>query len=383
MRDNQRVFITAAQDKDLVSLGRKLVEFVMRTEFSIVRGGFQGERGEMMNVGLPFVMWLDSLPHCAQALRAKGEEDGACVLELKRCLMTAGGHTEAYEIATKALVRNPNHPYFWYAVTKAAMHEECLRAAKRGLKCKNITPFVRFSLLYAAVTTATELGLHTLQDTSTSKEGAEGGQKWELGVAFLNSAYDDAKAYIDEGPPDMRGLKAVLQIYILLSVAIQGPELSIDLRELDVGHILTFVANILIKYCQPAMKKLKNAYAFSAFLGQKSAQSEARLAQETITRLYSAASDTWGPTVAALDRSSSSIHTSAHRPVPASQAESELAKWLQDDEHDTCAHPQMSRGDVAMWRCSWCSNPSAALRKCSGCGITRLVVFSNGAASVT
>lgn len=62
----------------------------------------------------------------------------------------------------------------------------------------------------------------------------EGAKKWEEGVAFLNSAYEDAKTYINDGPPDMRGMKGVLQLYILLSVAIRGPELSMDLKELRV-----------------------------------------------------------------------------------------------------------------------------------------------------
>lgn len=157
--DNQRAFIQVAQDKDLCALGRKLVELVMRTEMSLVQGGFQDEKGVTRNLGLPFTMWLDALPHCAKALREawNREEDLACVLELKRLLLN-GRHAEAYDIATRAVQRNPDYVYFWYAITKTSMHAESLRAAKRGLKCKSkgITSFLRFALLQAAVETATD-----------------------------------------------------------------------------------------------------------------------------------------------------------------------------------------------------------------------------------
>ena len=34
-------------------------------------------------------------------------------------------------------------------------------------------------------------------------------------------------------------------------------------------------------------------------------------------------------------------------------------------------HPRVNPNTVELYRCTWCKNPSAALRKCSGCGKTR------------
>jgi hypothetical protein len=61
-----------------------------------------------------------------------------------------------------------------------------------------------------------------------------GDKKWEEGVAFLTSAMDDAKTYVDEAPPDSRHMQKVLYWYILLTLALRGPEISEDLRELQV-----------------------------------------------------------------------------------------------------------------------------------------------------
>ena len=46
------------------------------------------------------------------------------------------------------------------------------------------------------------------------------------------------------------------------------------------------------------------------------------------------------------------------------------------DEHahphpHACSHPKISMNNAALYRCTWCGNPSAVLRKCGGCGKTR------------
>lgn len=57
----------------------------------------------------------------------------------------------------------------------------------------------------------------------------------------------------------------------------------------------------------------------------------------------------------------------------------DLAAWLdgvhlenEDHDHGHCAAPtRVFESNVELYRCSWCSNPSAVLRKCSGCNKTR------------
>ncbi|KAI0938601.1 hypothetical protein AcV5_000242 [Taiwanofungus camphoratus] len=61
------------------------------------------------------------------------------------------------------------------------------------------------------------------------------------------------------------------------------------------------------------------------------------------------------------------------------EAQDELAAWLEkmqlDDGHalgpQRCGAPALIASRVSIYRCTWCGNPSAVLRKCSGCGQTR------------
>lgn len=242
-RDYTQAMMHVTQDKDLYGLGRKLAEFITRTEFSISEGGFQAVnerkgRVEFFDIdGLPFKMWTDALPHCAKALRASGvpaDLDAADIVDCKFLVMRnrAG---EAVRIAQKAIERSPQVAYFYYIVGLGADQAIGLRASKQGLKAKKITPFVRHYLLWRAVDHAGQLGLTKLQSSHHDDSG------WAEGVAFFMSALEDAKRFVAETPPDNRHMRTVLNWYILLTVTMRGPELSTNLRELDVspsGHHL-------------------------------------------------------------------------------------------------------------------------------------------------
>jgi hypothetical protein len=239
--DLQKAFMKCAQDHNLYALGLSLAEFIVRTEFSVHKGGFQTPNPrtgalEIMDMGLPFVWWDDALPQCAKAIREKGkanEDDFADILDIKYHILKAR-IPDAIAHAKLAIARNPNNAYFYYAITLGKDGVAGLRAAKKGLKCKNTTPFVRFALLHRAVDHAGDMGICLLQ------AAVVGDKKWEEGVAFLISALDDAKTYVEEAPPDSRHMKKVLYWYILLTLAMKGPEISEDLRELQVwfhsGH---------------------------------------------------------------------------------------------------------------------------------------------------
>lgn len=234
-RDFTSAMMRCAQDKDLYALGKKIAEFITRTEFSVVEGGFQAQnertgRMEMIDVGLPFEMWTDSLPHCAKALRKKGtaeDLDAADIVECKFLVMRQKVH-EAVQLAQRAIERSPQVAYFYYVIGLGADQAVGLRASKKGLKAKKITPFVRHYLLWRAVDHAGQLGLEKLSSTTP------GDLAYEEGVAFFMSAVEDAKTFVAETPPDNRHMRTVLNWYILLTVAMRGPELSINLKELDV-----------------------------------------------------------------------------------------------------------------------------------------------------
>lgn len=234
-RDFQAAMMRCAQDHDLYALGRVIGELITRTEFSVTEGGFQVKNEktgalELADCGLPFKMWHDSLPHCAKALRRNGSRsdlDMADIIDLKY-LVIRSRIPEAIELAKKAIERNPHVAYFYYIIGLGADRNQALRSVKKGLKAKYTTPFVRLYSLWRAVEHAGDLGLTMLASAST------GDAEYVQGVAFLMSALDDAKAFVSEAPPDARHLHTVLNWYIILSVAISGPDLSLDFRELDV-----------------------------------------------------------------------------------------------------------------------------------------------------
>lgn len=56
----------------------------MRSEWGIGDGGFAGEDGRPLDLGLPYVQWFESLPHCISALRARNPKSKeATMLEIK------------------------------------------------------------------------------------------------------------------------------------------------------------------------------------------------------------------------------------------------------------------------------------------------------------
>lgn len=241
----QKAMIDCVHDRDLYKLGLSLAELIPRNEFSINEGGFQAVnprtgRSEFVSTGLPFTMWADSLPVCAQEIRQRrrsGEEDLADMLDLKFFVIRSR-IPEATALAKKSIERNPKFPYFYYIMTLGSDLEEGLRYAKKGLKLKNATSFVHYVLLSRAVEIAANLAICRIQESTI------GDRKWDEGQAFLSSALDDAKIYLEEAPPDTRHRKSVLYWYIALLLADKGPELSTDLRELQASIVSLSYASL-------------------------------------------------------------------------------------------------------------------------------------------
>ena len=233
--DFQKAMLTCAQDHNLYSLGLKLAALILKTEFSVADGMFEVEdpvtrKRSFDDMGLPFKAWGDSLPHCAKAIRKHnkpGEEDLADILDIKYFIMRQR-LPDAVNLAKKGIQRNPDQAYFYYATTLLADNIQGLRAAKKGLKCKTITPFVKYQMMQRAVEHAGDMGVKLLQEVPDVGE-----KKWEEGIAFLTSAVEDAKAYVEGAPPDNRHMKNVGYWFVLLTMLTKD-DLSPDLRELSV-----------------------------------------------------------------------------------------------------------------------------------------------------
>ncbi|KAH6909543.1 hypothetical protein BKA70DRAFT_202802 [Coprinopsis sp. MPI-PUGE-AT-0042] len=363
-RDFQQAISTVPRDKDLHAFGLKCARLILKTEFSIPDGYFETinertGRREIMEgyqIGLPFTRYADALPLCAKAIREKGkpeEADLADILEIKFKIMR-GKVGEAAKQAQKALERSPQNAYFYYAISLSADHTTGLRAAKKGLKCKNTTPFVHWQLTQRAVEHAGDFGLQMIYTTPTTGE-----HKWEEGIAFLMSAYEDAKAFLKDAPPDNRYMKNVSYWYILLTILMEE-EISPDLRELKAG-----------------IDRLKFADECSTFMGIVPPRTMLRKTQETAVNLLPEALKEFGPL---FDRGARNADSEKAR-LKEETFHDDLSAWLdnltlEDDEEPIPTEAEMGNvkvdiRQVSMYRCSHCGNPSAALRKCSGCAKTR------------
>lgn len=124
------------------------------------------------------------------------------------------------------------------------------------------------------------------------------------------------------------------------------------------------------------MTKLKFADDFSTFIGNAPPKTELRLAQQNVINLYPAAVNEWGDIIARFDN----LRINEEPSISHGKAEDDLAAWLDDLRMDsgeqeanpeTFSRPVLNSDHVTLYRCSWCGNPSAALRKCSGCAKTR------------
>ncbi|THH05479.1 hypothetical protein EW146_g9890 [Bondarzewia mesenterica] len=358
MRDFQKAMMQIVQDHDFYGLGLKLAEYILRTEFSVSQGAWQVQdprTGKMTvdSMGLPFTMWVDALPHCAKALRARGsfgELDKADIIDLK-FLITKARHADARAMASKCIERSSRVGFFYYALTLGADLPDGLRAAKKGLKCPDLTDYVRFGLLYRAAEHAMSLALAKLEDAMLS------GKNLEEGFAFAMTALEDSKTFIQEAPPDTRNMKSLIYIHTLSLLLVKGHELNDDLKEL-----------------KEAKAKLKLADDIADFLGRPVNKTQMRKTCTTVIDRMEQAWKEW----------SSIVPQFAHhvpRELSAAHAEDDLATWLdkidiedpdilgghQHDEDGHFTHPKVNLNTVELYRCSWCRNPSAVLRKCTGC----------------
>ncbi|KAL0578120.1 hypothetical protein V5O48_003863 [Marasmius crinis-equi] len=310
--DYQKAFMSMAQSRDTVDnrlypLGLQLYELIMRTEFSIGEGYFETEdpatgRREVRDLGFPFVRWPDALPHCAKVIRARGlanEADKADVLEIKHLIM-AQKIREAADMAQRSLRRNPDFAYYYYAISLVADRAEGLKAAKKGIKCKQTSPFVKFQLIQRAVEHAGDLGIAMLNDAGHEE------RKWEEGIALLMSSLDDSKKYVSEAPPDNRHMRNVLYWNILLGVVVKGPDLSRDLREFS-----------------DTLKKIKFTHDFAQHVGLPLPKTNLRLAQETVVKYFPEALAQWGTIV-------DNMAGGEIRQLDSGKAEDDLAAWLDD-----------------------------------------------------
>ena len=118
-RDFQQAMLDNVRDKDMLKLGRRLYQLLMKSEWGIGDGMFGDEKGAHIDVGLPYVQWFESLPYCIKALRASegANSEAATALELKYHIKHRR-FPEAHKIARNYLEKvDSKCSYCYYALT--------------------------------------------------------------------------------------------------------------------------------------------------------------------------------------------------------------------------------------------------------------------------
>lgn len=243
--DSTKATMAYKRDGDLYALGLKQAALILHTEFSISDGISFTPEPPTNRSAVPFERWSDSLPLCAKSIRQKGkpeEADLADILDIKYFL-GRWRQGEAIEIAKKGLERNPEQAYFYYAQSMSGNPVHGLRAAKKGLKCKNTTNFVKYQLMQRAVEYSALLGIQMFQNMPRP-----GDQDWAEGITLLTSAFEDAKEFLEGAPPDNRYRKNVGYWYIVLKILL-NPDIGPNLEQLDVSSLLVSHRSLDDSYC--------------------------------------------------------------------------------------------------------------------------------------
>ena len=101
-----------------------------------------------------------------------------------------------------------------------------------------------------------------------------------------------------------------------------------------------------------------------------------RLSRKTVLKHYAAGVKEWSDVIERFDN----LDSIGPEAIPKDKVEDDLASRLnsvhmdiEEDHPRACSHPKINPNRVELYRCSWCGNPSAVLRKCQACGLTRLV----------
>ena len=129
---------------------------------------------------------------------------------------------------------------------------------------------------------------------------------------------------------------------------------------------------------------------FMNFVGYPIKRTQLHLTRELFLAVYTEGAREWGALIKRYDEFDSAGDSSIES-TQLPRADDDLAAWLGDmdihgsDSEEPChTHGGGRRGPSGrsekkgyeLYRCSWCGNPSAVLRRCGGCGKTRCAPLS-------
>ncbi|KAF7300075.1 SET and MYND-domain-containing protein 3 [Mycena kentingensis (nom. inval.)] len=372
-KTSNREFQRVVEGGEFYEGGKTIAELILRTENAFIDAMRPFAGGGRTS---------DVLLKCANTIREKGvasEANLADILELKYLILRQR-YTEAADIARRALKRDPDFAYAYYALSLALVQEgdpaDGLRLVKKAAKCtrgpRNLSDFLRLQMLLVGVQWAGELAMRTLNGSAEWAPADE----WQVGIAMVKGALDDAELFLEEAPPDHRDARTVMCWAIVLHVMLDE-NISDNLREL-----------------KPYLERLKLSDEFYRWFPDGAPpKTQIRLVAELILMNFSAAKTEWGALIRAFDEDRKDIMAKA---PTKEKMERDLAAWVEEldiggpagprccgHEHGAGhghghghghAHAHGVAGELKtteMHRCSWCHNPSAVLRKCGRCSEAR------------
>ncbi|KAG9043260.1 hypothetical protein FS837_009826 [Tulasnella sp. UAMH 9824] len=276
MIDYQKAMMQNVQDRDMLSLGKKLYALLLRSEWSIGDGEFRDDRNKpITDLGLPYVNWLEALPLCVAALRAQDpKSEAAAILEMKYEIKHRR-FAKVHKLAKAWLDVNEKCSYCYYALSMDQKNDkEGLRWAKLGLRTKP-KGYMQLGLLFNCLDYAARLGVDMLDDHKAYHEDPE--KHMKTAIAYLHTALKDARTYVDLAPVDDRLLRQVLWRYLSLFVAFKGSALV----DPDLRKVLFYV------------DRLKLVERVSSIIWSPIIGTEAKLTWSVISITYKSAAEEW------------------------------------------------------------------------------------------
>ncbi|KAJ3566830.1 hypothetical protein NP233_g6756 [Leucocoprinus birnbaumii] len=229
-------FGRAVRDSDFYPIGLKISQALPLTGFGAVGKAY----GVVLSSNPPLMSrmlrWHGSsgtsitsfFVLCSKALREKDQLIAADMLDVTRLFQNGKLDQEAEKIAMRRIEQTPQEGYFYHILSSTVRDAtKGLKAAKQGLKCPGLTPYLKATLLQEAVQRAWSAGLDTLYQT-----GCEvGDSRWYEALGLLRSALADAEIYMSEFAADTNGMDMVANLYLVLRVALT--EVDPDLHEFE------------------------------------------------------------------------------------------------------------------------------------------------------
>ncbi|KAI1782469.1 hypothetical protein LXA43DRAFT_1103982 [Ganoderma leucocontextum] len=336
-----RVYLSAmtqaAHDHDFYTLGHTLSKLFQQPLLTVEGSWrqFEEEVGVPSSSASPFTLCSDTLPECARALREKGAPSdlaAADVIEMKFLIMR-DRLAEAIVYATEVLERAPRMVFAYYVISLGTHIEDSLGAAKEGLRCPDVTPFLREHLRWRSIDLATRKALTALvRGEDTSNTEAAGCHERQ---ALVRSTLQDAQVLIGEMADDTPLLLTVLGWCIILMVVGEGDSLSMNDLE-------------------PILHKISRTKELMQYFGFTIKKTNIYLAWNIIVDQLISRTDEWGTLVQVYNDLGGRIrHFEPH-------VYDGLATWFE------CKYT-LGNGDDTLAQCSACGSPSAALIDCIGC----------------